>query len=81
MELNRPTVNIEGKDFEIITLEEFRDRKNDPDLSTPTITYAMKNDKLDYVLFGRIKHIVWNDKAKNWKPGGGRPRRISKLST
>ena len=76
MKFDKPKV----AEFEILSMKEFKEKKKDPTLPTPTIHYAIDRDQLDYVQIGTQKFIIWNEKAICYKPdGGGRKRNLSGL--
>lgn len=66
MEYPRPTIKINDREFELISFDEFRDRRGLILLSNQTIGNHIDKDRLDYVTLGRFRYIVWNNKAKDF---------------
>jgi hypothetical protein len=66
MRYEKPVLLFEDKKFLILSFEEFKEKRGLLNMSNQTIDYQMDKNRLDYVVFGRFRYIVWNDKAKNF---------------
>lgn len=77
MEYPRPKITVQegktDKDYEILSLEEFRDKRGMPDLSNQTLDNHLKRGTLDFTTIGRVRYILWNDKAKTFSLAYSRP--------
>lgn len=80
MEYPRPKVTIDNEEYELLSIEEFRQKVDCPELPIPTISYNIDHDSLDYCRLGTFRYIIWNEKAKNFTVLKRRPRNKSKLS-
>jgi hypothetical protein len=75
MEYPAPKFEAEdGQKYELLSLEEYKVRLGQPDISNPTLVYQMQNDKLDYVKLGTFRYIIFNERAQNMKLKSRRPR-------
>ena len=79
MQYPRPKVkDIDtGKECEVISFDEFRERKGMLNTSNSSIAYQFKSGHLDYVTIGNVRSIVWNKKAKDFSLMTRRPRTVS----
>jgi len=77
MELEAPKYEdpVTGQKYELLSLQEFKERIHQPDLSTPTLNYKMETDQLDYVKLGTFRYIVFNEKAQAMRVLNRRPRK------
>lgn len=76
MEFPRPTITIEKEAFELLSLEEYKQRIGIPDLPTPTLLYKMNTtNELDYTTIGKTRYVIWNQKAQNLTLAKRRPRK------
>lgn len=66
MEYPRPQITIEGKEYEILSQDEFRERRGLPNVSNQTISNHIEKESLDFTTIGRFRYVVWNDKAKKF---------------
>ena len=62
-----PVVVQKGKQFPVISYEEFRKRKGYPNMTNSSISYNIEQNHLDFCQMGRFKYVVWNDKAEKFK--------------
>jgi hypothetical protein len=77
MEYEKPKVRDGKKEYDFVSMEEFREIRNLPNISNQTLNYAIKHDHIDFVKIHRFKFIVYNEKAVNWTPSeAGRPREV-----
>lgn len=81
MQYPRPKVKDipTGKDYEVISFDEFRERKGMLNTSNSSIAYQFKSGHLDYVTIGNVRYIVWNKKARDFSLMTRRPRTVSEL--
>lgn len=70
MEYTRPKLILPGgsgvEEFDILSLDEFREKRGIHDLSNQSIDNHFKRGTLDFVTIGRFRYVVWNDKAKRF---------------
>jgi hypothetical protein len=64
MKIQKPKVEINGVAYEIYGLEEFKELIGNPDISTPTLDYNMRANRLDYTQIGHVRFIIYNSKAQ-----------------
>ena len=81
MQFEKPTTrdNETCKAFEILSFDEFREKKGLLNTSNSTIAYQFKSGHLDYVTIGIVRYIVWNKKAINFSLMTRRPRTVSPM--
>lgn len=69
MEYAKPKV-IEGEvEYEILSFIEYKNKIGFPLITNPTIDYQINEGNIDFVTIGRFRYIVFNDRAKNYRPG------------
>jgi hypothetical protein len=61
-----PKINIEGKEYDLISYDEFRDKRGLMTLSNQTLINHLDKGNLDFTILGRFRYIVWNEKAQNF---------------
>lgn len=66
MEFPRPQITIDSKQFDIMSYEEFREKRGLPGVSNQTIINHMEKGNLDYTQIGHFRYVIWNDKAKKF---------------
>lgn len=66
MEYPAPKLKIGNDEFELISYEEFRDKRGLLQISNQTIINHLEKGNLDFSTIGRFRYLVWNDKAKNF---------------
>lgn len=66
MEYKAPKIKINGQAYELITPAELNNRLGVV-ISTPVLSYQLKNNKIDYCSYYGIRLIVWNQKAQDFK--------------
>ncbi len=66
MEFPQPKIKIEGEEFDIISYEEFRDKRGLLGIPNQTIINHLEKGNLDFTTIGRFRYIVWNMKAKKF---------------
>lgn len=71
MEFKRPQV----QGYEILSVDEFKKRKNLEGTSNATLSYAFETDRLDFVRIGSFRFVVFNSKAINFEIEARRPRK------
>jgi hypothetical protein len=71
MQLEKPRFieKITGVQYDILSFAEYKKSIGKPKISNALLAYQIKEDNLDYVIIGRFRYIVINDKAKAYKPG------------
>lgn len=77
-----PKINIDGKEYELLGFEEFKERRGLINTSNTTIAYQLREevDQLDYTIVGHFRYIIWNQKAKEFSLLNRRPSNTSRLS-
>jgi hypothetical protein len=66
MKVEKPKITIEGIEYDIYSMEEFKTLIGNPNISTPTIAYNIEKDKLDFTPIGHARYIIYNEKAKKF---------------
>lgn len=66
MEFPRPQITIEGKSFDLLSYDEFRDKRGLPNVPNQTLINHLDRGNLDFTQLGRFRYIVWNGKAKDF---------------
>lgn len=66
MEYPKPKIQINGKFYELLNYEEFREKRGLPLVSNQTLVNHMQADNLDYTIIGHLRFIIWNQKAMDF---------------
>lgn len=66
MEYPRPKIIIEKVGYEILSYDEFREKRGLSELPNQTIINHMEKGTLDFTTMGRFRYIIWNSKAENF---------------
>lgn len=79
MLFDKPTVRHPetGKELEVLSMDEFKQRKGMLNTSNSSIAYQFKTHHLDYTILGNLRYIVWNKKARDFSLLTRRPRTVS----
>lgn len=69
MKLDSPKyIDESGIEHEIISLNEYKKRLGCPRMPNATLYYQIRKGNIDFVMYGKFKHIVYNEKAKAYHP-------------
>lgn len=75
MEYPPPKYKIGDQEYELLSLQDFKDRIGRPDMLTPTLSYKLEHtDELDWVRLGTFRYIIYNKKAESMTVAVRRPR-------
>lgn len=66
MEYPTPKIVTDGIEYEILSYDEFREKRGLPKVSNQTIINHMGYGSLDWTQIGRFRYVVWNKKAQNF---------------
>jgi len=66
MEYPRPNIIIDGVEYKLLSLEEFKAARGITYTSNQALDYNLVNGKLDYTVMGRFRYIIWNEKAQDF---------------
>ena len=66
---------IKSQDLEYVTINEFIERYH-PTLRRESLSYAYKNDKIDYYRPGREIFVVLTEYTKNYRPNNYKGKRL-----
>lgn len=66
MEFPRPQITIKNTPFDILSYEEFKEKRGLPNVSNQTIINHMEKNNLDFTQIGHFRYIIWNDKAQKF---------------
>lgn len=62
-EFPKPKIIIDNKEYDILSFDEFKERKNLYHMTNATIGYNCDKDHLDYTKLGRFRYVIYNKKA------------------
>lgn len=68
-----------GKELDVLSFDEFREKKGMLNTSNSTIAYQFKTGHLDYVILGNNRYIVWNKNARDFSLMTRRPRTVTEI--
>ena len=66
MEYPKPKITIEKEQFDILSYEEFREKRGLPSVTNQTIINHMEKGNLDFCQIGHFRYVIWNKKASNF---------------
>lgn len=66
MEYPRPKILIEKSAYDLLSYDEFREKRGLFDIPNQTIINHMEKGTLDFTTIGRFRYVIWNDKAANF---------------
>lgn len=66
MEYPKPSIIIENSNYELLSYNEFRERRGLLMISNQTLMNCMDTDRIDFTIIGRNRFIIWNRKAQDF---------------
>lgn len=80
MEYPRPKISIANNKYDLLSFDEFKEKKELYHMSNPSIGYNLQKGYLDFTKIGRFRYIIWNDKAIAFKLTERRPHKGAGLT-